>query len=254
MRRWLALALLLGCGIHQVRIRPPTIRNLEHVTFLPYEGSAVQELFDKDGKLCAKFDGKVRHYFAGWQHDEVGEPMCDHDTFEDGLKPAWLELRWRGQIPQDGAYDLVSGGFSAGAWGRVQARGSYYGDFFAKAWIEVTATSPHCKAEWQEDLAKVSVSGLLLRGQEITGWKELADLDLAGCKAGDPLEVRLRLVGESNRGRVEVDGFGFSVVNEEELGRIWGIRPSSAGAAGGPSRRGGRAPPEPSQPRTPVRR
>src|SRR6185437_15175272 len=106
MKRVLLVAGLCACGIHQVRIRPPTIRNLEHVVFLPYAGSDARELFDKDGKVCPKYDGAVRHYFAGWVNDPTDEPLCDHDTFQDGLKPAVLELRWRGPIPADGAYDL----------------------------------------------------------------------------------------------------------------------------------------------------
>ena len=73
------------------------------------------------------------------------------------------------------------------------------------------------------------MTGIFSRQAEFSGWSEIPDTHLAGCKAGDPLEVRLRLAGDSNRGRIEVDAFGFSAVAADELNRIFGVR--AAGAA-----------------------
>jgi hypothetical protein len=35
----------------------------------------------------------------------------------------------------------------------------------------------------------------------------------------------LRLVGDVNRGKVDVDWFGFSAIQDDEVNRIFGIRP-----------------------------
>ena len=134
-------------------------------------------------------------------------------------------------IPADGAWELIGGGFAVGAWGRVQARGSYYGDFVARARVVLEATSPHCRAEWSADLAKAAVTGVYARARDFTGWTEIPDLRLDGCKAGEPIDVRVRLVADSNRGRIEVDAFGFSTLNNDELNRIFGVRRGTASAA-----------------------
>lgn len=235
MRRcaWLAL-LVLACGPSKVRIRPPKERDLTGVVFLPYASSSVESFFDKDGKLCRRFDGKVREYFAGWESDQQGEPACDHDTFDDGLHTALLELVWHGNIPTDGAWDVISGGFSIDARGRVQARGSYYGDFFARAQVVLDATSPHCSGRWSTDLARTAVTRAEARARDFDGWTEIPDVHLFGCKAGEPIDVRVKLVADSNRGRIEVDAFGFSTLNDDELNRVFGVRRGSAAATASP--------------------
>jgi hypothetical protein len=220
-----------------VRIRPAKERDLTGVVFLPWSSSAVESFFDKEGKLCARFDGQVRDYFAGWQSSDPSEPACDHDTFDDGLHTAILELRWHGNVPTDGDWDVISGGFSVGAWGRVQARGSYYGDFVARAQVVLDATSAHCSAQWSSSLAKAAVTRAEALARDFTGWTEIPDLHLSGCKAGDPIDVRIRLVGDSNRGRIEVDAFGFSTLNNDELNRIFGVRRGSGSTAAAASPR-----------------
>ena len=40
----------------------------------------------------------------------------------------------------------------------------------------------------------------------------------------DTLDLRVQLVGQSNRGQVAVDGFGFWVTSDDELNRMFGIR------------------------------
>lgn len=222
------LAATLACaGQRRVRIRPVASRDLRGVAFLRYASSQAAEFFDAEGRACPPFGGQIREFFAGWQAKDQDEPACDHDTFEHAAHTAMLELRFEGSIPADGAWDLVSGGYAVGAWGRVFARGSYYGDYFAKARLELEARSPHCRALWTRDLAKAAITGSLTRGAEFSGWHEIPDASLDGCLAGEALEVRLRLLGESNRGRVEVDAFGFSMASADELGRVFGLRPAA---------------------------
>jgi hypothetical protein len=126
---------------------------------------------------------------------------------------------------------VISGGYSVGAWGRVRVRGSYYGNFFASARVVLDASTPHCRAEWSSDLALAKVTGTIPRGAEFSGWVAIPDTRIAGCRAGDPLDVRLRLVADSNRGRIEVDAFGFSVGAADELNAMFGIKPAAVPAA-----------------------
>jgi hypothetical protein len=221
-------ALGVACaGPRQIRIRPVEFRDLIGVVFLPFASSQVDAFFDAKGRPCPRFAGEIRDYFAGWQSRD-GDPVCDHDTFEDGTRPAALELLWHGTVPADGAWDLISGGYSVGAWGRVVSRGAYFGDYFASARVVLEARAPHCRAEWSLNLALAKITGSMTRGAEFSGWVAIPDTRIAGCSAGDPLEVRLRLVGDSNRGRIEVDAFGFSVATADELNRMFGIKPAIA--------------------------
>jgi hypothetical protein len=235
--RWLALLLVLGCGNSNklIRIRPPMERDLTGVVFLPYATSSVESFFDKDGELCRGYDGKVKQGLAGWQNDG-GDPTCDHDTYEDGLHPARLVLAWQGPVPTDGSWDLLASGYAVGAWGRVVARGSYFGDFFAWARLEVEAKSAHCHAEWSLLLGKAGVTGNWSRMRDFSGWNEIPDLKLVGCKGGDELKVSLTINTDVNRGRIEIDAFGFSVLKADELNQIFGVRRGSSDAAGAASR------------------
>ena len=221
-------ALGLACASQRrIRIRPVTTRDLTGVVFLPWASSKADGFFDAKGRPCPPFRGEIRDFFAGWQSPDA-EPLCDHDTFDDGVGAATLDLRWRGTIPANGAWDVVTGGYSAGAWGRVMSRGSHHGDYFASARMVLEATSPHCRAEWSVLLALVKIDFVTTRGTEFSGWTEIPDTRLAGCVAGDPIEVRLKLVGDSSRGRIEVEAFGFSVAAAYELNRMFGLRPAVA--------------------------
>jgi hypothetical protein len=230
MRRLcLALLLVLGCaGPRKVRIRPVTQRDLSGVIFLPFAASEVDGFFEEHGQPCPRFNGEIKEYFAGWHSGKEEEPICDHDTFDDTIKPAMLTMRWHGTVPADGGWSVVSGGYAVGAWGRVLARGATRGDYFALARVVLEAKTPHCQAEWSEQVALAKITGSYTRGAAFSGWIELPDLKLAGCVAGDPIDVRLRLVGESNRGRIEVDAFGFSTAAADELNQMFGVRPAVA--------------------------
>lgn len=224
------LALGLACNPRLTRTRPADSRDLQGVIFMPFSSSQVEGFFDAKGRPCAPFRGEIHQSFAGWQSPDQ-DPICDHDTLDDGANAATLELRWLGSVPADGAYDLISGGYAVGAWGRVTSRGSYYGDYFAQVRLVLEVRSRHCRVERSFDLAKAQVAGFDVRAAEFKGWLTIPDTRLAGCARGDPLEVRLRLVGDANRGRIEVDAFGFSVASAGELDRMFGVRPAPVTAA-----------------------
>jgi len=232
MRPLALLTLLLACAPkpYMVRLRPSADRDLTGVVFLHYAASQAEAFFDAKGRPCRPFDGEVKFYFAGWQSRD-DDPVCDHDTFEDGLRPAKLEFDWRGTVPDDGAWDVLSAGYRVGAWGRAQARGAYYGDFFAWVQLILEVRSPHCQGTWTTDLARSRISAPYAVARDFTGWFQIPDVRLDGCKAGDPIDVRLRLLAESNRGRIEIDAFGFSTLNDEDLNKIFGVRRASAPAA-----------------------
>jgi hypothetical protein len=81
-------------------------------------------------------------------------------------------------------------------------------------------------------LAKAEVTGPWSRVAEFRGWTKIPDLVIPNCKANETLEVTLRLQGEGNRGRVDVDWFGFSAVSHEDMNRVFGLRsrPSATSA------------------------
>ena len=220
----LALLALCCCASPRtMRVRPVAARDLREVVFLSFAASQVDGFFDAQGHPCPPFNGRILDFFAGWQSHDA-EPICDHDTFDDGPHPASLELRFRGSVPADGALDLVSGGYAVGAFGRAVARGSHIGDYFAWARVTLEVESEHCRGSWSSPIAKATVTGIFSRQTEFSGWSEVPDVHLSGCKAGDPLEVKLRLASDSNRGRIEVEAFGFSASAADELNRIFGLR------------------------------
>jgi hypothetical protein len=225
-----------------VHLRPPGDRDERGISFLPFASSAVERFFDPAGRLCPRLDGRIRDNLIGWRSAN-NDPVCIHDTVDDGQKPAVLELRWRSEIPADGNYDLVTLGYSVGTYGTVLSRGAWLGDYVARAELHIDAQATHCSASRSFRLASASVNGPIYRGADYSGWTEIPSLILTGCKAHEPIEVRVRLVGESNRGRIEVDWFGIAAASDEEVNRIFGLRlrpelppPRAGGGAAGPLR------------------
>ncbi len=224
---WAALVMvLLACATsaRRVPIRP-VARDERGVSFLPFASSRVERFSDQEGRPCPEVVGRVRNNLIGWESENPDDPACTHDTMFEGTRPGLLEMRWRSELPQDGSYDLVTLGYSVGAWGRVTTRGSYYGDYYARASVVVEASSPSCAAKWSSELALAQVNGWWHRIAAFSGWLEIPDIGISGCKAHEPIEVRLRLVGDVNRGKVDVDWFGFSAIQDDEVNRIFGIRP-----------------------------
>lgn len=224
---FLALAAtMLSCAPRPRRaLVRPAARDERGVTFLPFASSSVERFSDAEGRPCAKFAGHVRDNLLGWEGPSADDPACTHDTLYEGTRPGTLEMHWRATLPADGSYDLVALGYSIGAWGRVVSRGSYYGDYWARAQVVIEASSPHCAASWSADLAQAKVTGPQDRMAAFSGWLEIPDLAIRGCRANEPIDVRLRLVGEANRGKIDVDWFGFSAISDEEVHRIFGVRP-----------------------------
>lgn len=213
-----------------MHLRPDGPRDERGISFLRFADSGVERFTDANGRLCPRLGGRVADSFLGWRSAD-NDPICIHDTADDGVKPGVLELRWRSEVPADGSYELVSLGYSVGTYGSVLSRGSWMGDFLAKAELRIEAEAAHCTASRSFPLATASVNGPLYRGADYSGWTELPTLLLAGCKAHEPIDVRVRLVGESNRGRIDVDWFGIAAANDDEVNRIFGLRPRAAAAA-----------------------
>jgi hypothetical protein len=223
------LGLCLACAqsVKHVRVRPPD-RDEHGVSFLPFVSSAAERFAAANGNPCPAFSGRVTDNLIGWEAPTPEDAACTHDTLYDGLKPAVLELRWRAEPPADGTYDLVTLGYAVGAWGRVVTRGSHYGDYFAKAQVVIEARASHCSATWSKDLAEARVTGPIDRQAAFAGFVEIPELLMKDCRAGEPIDVRVQFVGTANRGRVDVDWFGFSASNDEEVNRIFGLRLRSA--------------------------
>jgi hypothetical protein len=225
-------AVLVACAPRPSRVRVrPSSRDERNVAFLPFASSQVERFSDAQGQPCPRFAGHVHNNLLGWESSTPDDAACTHDTHYEGLPPGVLEMHWRSQIAEDGSYDLVTLGYSVGAWGRVVGRGAHYGDSWSRAKLVVEARSTHCEADWSLELALTKVSGPQTRQADFSGWVEIPELLLKSCKAREVVDVRLRLVGESNRGRIDVDWFGFSALADEEVNRIFGLRPRAEGAA-----------------------
>jgi hypothetical protein len=224
---WLTLLVCCARAPHRIYVRPHSeeTKDLTGVSLLSYASSNVDGFYDRKGRVCAPFAGHVHEYFAGWWSED-DDPICVHATLDAGLQPATLEMRWTGVIPADGNYDVLSTGYAVGAWGHVMARGSYFGDFWSWARVNVEVKSPHCGDSISRDVGRAAVSLLTERSADFSGWVEIPDLWVAGCKAGDPIEVRVQLVGQSNRGHIAVDGFGFWAARDEELNAMFGFKPA----------------------------
>jgi hypothetical protein len=229
-------ALLAACAQRTPRIQVrPASRDDRNVAFLSFASSQVERFSDPEGRSCRRFDGRVRENLLGWQSTSADDAACTHDTYSEGLPPGVLEMHWRSQIAEDGTYDLVTLGYSVGAWGRVVGRGAHYGDSWSRARLVVEARSAHCEASWSLELALAKVSGPQTRQADFSGWVEIPELLMKGCKAHEPVDVWLRLLGEANRGRIDVDWFGFSALADDEVNRIFGLRPRAEPAARSPS-------------------
>jgi len=225
-RRALAmLALCAACAPTQRRMQVrPDVRDERGVSFLPFASSQAERFAAPDGAPCTGYGGHVKDNLIGWQAPTPEDSACSHDSLYDGVKPGVLELRWRSEVPADGNYQLVTLGYAVGAWGRVVSRGSHYGDYFAKAQVTIEARSAHCAATWAKQLALAQVTGPSDRQANFSGFVDIPDLAVSGCRAHEPIDVWLRFVGEANRGRVDVDWFGFSASNDGEVHRIFGLR------------------------------
>jgi hypothetical protein len=236
-RAFILFLLVVACTPSRKRVMVrPAGTDERGVEFMRFESSLVERFVAPDGKACAPWNGHVKEDLIGWQAPDPDDPACSHDTLTDGISPGVLELRWKKMVPADGSYDLVTLGWSVAAWGWVSSRGSHYGDYVAKAEIVVEAHNPGCSAKWSQNVGEAQVTGPIERHANFSGYAEIPDLVLKQCKGGAPLEVSVRLVGEANRGRIEVGWFGFSAVKDEDANHIFGLRARPAGIAESPPR------------------
>ncbi len=229
----LVLAATLACAPQRVALRP--VRSLEgpDVTLLRFASSEATGFRATRHGACPPFGGRVKEEIAGWQ-SPTDDPACVHDSVRDGQRPGTLGLRFRAEIPRDGDFELVQAGFALGAVGGVVARGSYIGNSVARADVEVEARTTSCSARWSKQLALAALTGPYERGASFSGWFHVSELPLRGCRAGEPLELDVRLVALATRGRVAVDLFGFSASSDADLDRMFGLRPIAEGPPSAP--------------------
>jgi len=190
---------------------------------LVYGGSGVTAFADRRGRPCPPSSGHAAHGVVGWQSPD-DDPLCVLDTVAGGPATPALELRWQVTVPESGDLDLLARRQAAGAWGAVEARGSYFGQYYAVAELVLEASAPSCRGVVTVPLARAEVTGPWNRPAVFAGWIELPDLALRGCVAGEVLELRLRLAGRVNRGRIEVDGFGAAAGSDVEAAKAFVLR------------------------------
>ncbi len=227
------VALCVSCATQKRVLKRPAPVDLKGVALMPFAGSAAEGFTGPEGHPCGAAGRHVEEYLIGWQ-TRGDDPACSHDTLSEGMGPAVLEMRWVIEIPEDGAYEVVSTGYSIGGQGQIVARGSYYGDYWAKADLVLQAHSAHCGGVWVSPYGKQAVTGWWARSVSFSGWTEIPPIGLQGCRAHDELKLTLRFVGQTNRGSIEINWFGFSVVSADEIDRVFGLRrklPSAERAA-----------------------
>jgi hypothetical protein len=202
------------------------------VTYLSYRNFSAISFVDPNGKSCRPLPIEPeKNEMLGWVSPDLADKaICSHDTLYEGVGPAELTLSWSATIPRDGSYELNSFGYFMDVAGTAISRGAWVGDTFATAKLIVDARSPHCSTSWSTPVAAALVSGPFVRAANFGGPQTIPALPLENCKAGDILEVRTRLVADVNRGRVDVESFGFSVPVQSEADHIFGLFPLKPGS------------------------
>lgn len=218
----LLVASSLACAHAQdTWITPVHDADRPRVPYLGFAGSKVTGFTDTDGKSCQPVR-EVSSGLIGWT--TIGdEAACSHDTQFEGMGPAVLELRWTGDVPADGNYELDTFKYTVKTLGAVVVRGSWNGDAIAVASLIVEVRSPHCSLSWSTPLAAEASSGPWMRAREFHGYKEIPPLFLTGCRAGEMLDVRVRLFAKTNRGRIDVESFGFEPWSDQDARRLFGL-------------------------------
>jgi hypothetical protein len=206
----LALLALLAaaCAAHPKGPRFVRVRS-DEIAYLQFNASNAVSFVDSRGRPCQVDGGSGG--LLGWHAASSNDDdfACTHDTLPQGNGAAALELSFRGVVPRDGTYELDTLGYSLEMDGRVVSRGSWSKDSNATARLLVEARSAHCSRTWDAPIAASFVTGPQMRAAPFAGTQSIPPLALKDCKAGDVLDVRAVLVGETNRGRIDVDTFGF---------------------------------------------
>jgi len=218
------LALAFACAHSEENwVTPLSGSARPSVPYLRFAGAKVSGFTDTDGKSCQSFPAsQLQRGVVGWT-TTGDDAACTHDTQYEGLAPAILELRFTGEVPADGNFELDTFKYTVKTRGEVVARGGWVGDAFAVAGLIVEVRSAHCGLAWSMPIATEASYGPQLRAREFHGYKEIPPLFLSGCKAGDALDVRMRLWASSNRGRVDVEAFGFEPWSDFDATRLFGL-------------------------------
>lgn len=220
----LSLLLLASCATQRpFQEKAPPWPEEQAAAWFKLEGTDARLFSTLDGQVCGPAPREVRQGIFGWDFPEARR-ACRHDTLLHGLAEGWAEFRFRAPVPADGSYLVSRGRFGIGAWGTVMARGAALGRFHAAARVELRASSPSCQASWEQELASASVAGDWTRAQEFAEWVEPLDLHLVGCRAGEPIELRLRILAEATRGNVVLEWFGFTVYSASDADRLFALR------------------------------
>jgi hypothetical protein len=214
--------------------------------YLTFTGASAFGFTAPDGKSCQLHALRPQGQgMIGWDAADKEDAACTHDTLYEGVAIASLELHWRGRIPRDGSYELNTFGYTLHTTGEVIVRGSWNLDTWAITNLVIEMKSDHCSLEWSTTVASAVARGPWLRKQPFYGYQEIPPLQMDDCKGGDTLEVTARLEANANRGRIDVDSFGFIAGSESDARQLVALVPKSerltpeqkAAAAGQPVRR-----------------
>ena len=219
----------MGCAGSDVKwVKPEQDDVRPNAHYLTFVGLNAVGFTAPDGKSCQDHALRPRgHGMLGWEAAEKGDPACTHDTLYEGVAVAALELHWRGRIPRDGSYELNTFGYTLHATGEVIVRGSWNLDTFAVTSLVVEMKSEHCSMEWSTPVASAVARGPWLRKTPFYGYQEIPPLQMDDCKGGDILEVTARLAANANRGRIDIDSFGFIAGSDSDARQLVALVPKA---------------------------
>ncbi|HEY2029992.1 MAG TPA: hypothetical protein VGH20_12380 [Myxococcales bacterium] len=209
--------LATACASSGARGHPFNVHEQQEAFYLPFDRPSVTGFYGMDGKPCVAAKSGVL-----WEAEQT-DATCSHDTLYDGIHDAELMLRWKGVIPKDGDFEIETFDNGLRVWVDVASRGGWNSDSSADVTVVLEARSEHCSLTWMDSVAHVASFGPEVRDRHYGGFREVPTLRLVSCKAGDPLEVRVGLVAKANRGRIEVDSFGFRAGNAYDASRVVGL-------------------------------
>lgn len=213
-----ATVLAVSCATAASRPHPFSATEQKEAFYLPFDRALVTSFFGIDGKPCAAAKANV----LGWEA-EKSDATCSHDTLYDGVHDAELTLRFAGVVPKDGDFEIDTFDNGLRVWVDVATRGGWNSDSIADVNLVLQARSEHCSLTWMDSVAHVASFGPEVRDTHYGGSKEVPTLRLVQCKGGDALEVRIGLVAEATRGRIEVDSFGFRAATASDASRVVGL-------------------------------
>jgi hypothetical protein len=222
------IASSLACSSAGKWVQPLQDEKRPLVHYLTFTGMNATGFTAPDGSSCqAHALNPQGHGMLGWEAKDNSDPACSHDTNYEGVSVAALEMHWRGKIPRDGSYELNTFGYTVHTTGEVVVRGSWNLDTWAVTNLTIEMKSDHCSMEWSKPVASATARGPWMRKTPFYGYQEIPPLQMDDCKAGDILEVTARLAADVNRGRVDVDSFGFLTGSASDAKELVALVPKS---------------------------